>query len=102
IVAPVSWARAAGAACLRQPAEMRKTIETAGFDVRAWDDVTEEAVGPSTGAASPAHSVQRIIMGDALEAIVEAGQKNRTEGRIVMIQAVLERRAQGPAPRTSG
>jgi len=93
IVFPVMWARDAGASFLRQPAEMRKTIETAGFDVRAWDDVTEEAVGPSTGAASPAHSVQRIIMGDALEAIVPAGQKNRAEGRIVMIQAVLARRA---------
>jgi hypothetical protein len=36
--------------------------------------------------------VQRIIMGDALGAIVRAGQQNRAERRIVMIQAVLERR----------
>jgi hypothetical protein len=72
---------------------MRKVIEAAGFQTRAWDDVTAEAVGPSTGAASPAHSVQRIVMGDAVDAIARAGQKNREEGRIVMIQAVLERRA---------
>jgi hypothetical protein len=72
---------------------MRRVMETAGFQVRAWDDVTAEAVGPSTGASSPAHSVQRIIMGDAVDAIARSGQKNREEGRIVMIQAVLERRA---------
>jgi len=105
IVFPVMWARDAGASFLRAPGDMRKTIEAAGCEVRAWDDVTEEAVGPSTGADSPAHSVQRIIMGDALEAIVRAGQRNRAERRIVMIQAVLERRATpawAPAPRTSG
>ncbi len=104
IVFPVMWARDARASFLRAPGEMRQMIEAAGFGVRAWDDVTAEATGPSTGAASPAHSVQRIIMGDALDEIVRAGQRNREEGRIVMIQAVLERRAplaSAPAPRTS-
>jgi SAM-dependent methyltransferase len=90
---PVMWARDASASFLRTPGEMRKVMEAAGFQVRAWDDVTAEAVGPSTGAASPAHSVQRIVMGDAVDAIARAGQTNREEGRIVMIQAVLERRA---------
>ncbi len=93
VLFPVMWARDAGASFLRGPAEMRKVIEAAGFQVRAWDDVTAEAAGPSTGADSPAHSVQRIIMGDALEPIVRAGQRNREERRIVMIQAALERRA---------
>jgi ubiquinone/menaquinone biosynthesis C-methylase UbiE len=93
VLYPVMWARDAGASFLRAPGEMRKLIEAAGFQVRAWDDVTAEAVGPSTGAASPAHSIQRIVMGDAVDAIARSGQKNREEGRIVMIQAVLERRA---------
>ena len=105
VLFPVMWARDAGASFLRAPGEMGKVIEAAGFQVRAWDDVTAEAVGPSTGAAGPAHSVQRIIMGDALDAIVRAGQQNREDRRIVMIQAVLERRAapaSAPPPRTSG
>jgi SAM-dependent methyltransferase len=93
VLYPVMWARDASTSFLRTPGEMRKVIEAAGFQTRAWDDVTAEAVGPSTGAASPAHSVQRIVMGDAVDAIARAGQKNREEGRIVMIQAVLERRA---------
>jgi hypothetical protein len=29
-------------------------------------------------------------MGEALDAIVRAGQRNREEGRIVMVQAVLD------------
>jgi SAM-dependent methyltransferase len=105
VVFPVMWARDAGASFLRPPGEMRAVIEAAGFRVRAWDDVTADAVGPSTGADGPAHSIQRIVMGSALDAIVKAGQRNREEGRIVMIQAVLERHAappSAPSPRTSG
>ena len=93
VLYPVMWARDASTSFLLAPDEMRKIIENAGFRARAWDDVTAEAMGPSTGASSPPHSVQRIIMGDAVDVIARTGQKNREEGRIVMIQAVLERRA---------
>jgi hypothetical protein len=89
VVFPVMWARDAAASFLRGPGEMRAVIEAAGFQVRAWDDVTAEAVGPSTGGSGPAHSIQRIVMGQALDAIVRAGQRNREEQRIVMVQAVL-------------
>jgi len=89
VVFPVMWARDAGASFLRAPSAMRSVIETAGFHVRVWDDVTEEV--PSL-APTPAHSVQRIVMGQALDAIVQAGQRNREERRILMVQAVLERR----------
>ena len=89
---PVMWARDASTSFLRSPQEMRGVMEKAGFQVRAWEDVTAEQAGPSTGGAVPAHSIQRIVMGDALEAITRAGQRNREEGRIVIVQAVLERR----------
>ena len=105
IVFPVMWARDASASFLRAPDAMRAVIEAAGFRVRAWEDVTAEVVGPGSATAIPAHSVQRIIMGEALDAIVRAGQQNREERRIVMTQAVLERRAvpaSAPPPRTSG
>jgi ubiquinone/menaquinone biosynthesis C-methylase UbiE len=90
VVYPVMWARDAASSFLRRPDEMRALIEAAGFRVRAWDDVTQElaaAAGPV-----PAYAAQRLIMGDRLEAILEAGNRNREEGRIVSIQAVLERR----------
>jgi SAM-dependent methyltransferase len=91
IVYPVMWARAASASFLRTPEQMRAVIEAAGFRARAWEDVTAETAGPATGAAVPAHSIQRLVMGDALDAIVAAGHRNRAEGRIVSIQAVFER-----------
>ena len=88
---PVMWARDASRSFLRSPTEMRGAMEGAGFRVKAWDDVTAEQAGPSTGGSVPAHGIQRIVMGDALEGITRAGQRNREEGRIVIIQAVLER-----------
>jgi SAM-dependent methyltransferase len=92
IVYPVMWARDASGSFLRTPPAMRTVMEQAGFEVVAWEDVTAEAAGPSAGAPAPAHSAPRIIMGDALEEIAKAGQRNREDGRIVMIQAVLRRR----------
>jgi hypothetical protein len=83
-------------------ATIGRTLEEGKFHVgffddrvRAWDDVTAEQAGPSTGGAVPAHAIQRIVMGDALEPITRAGQRNREEGRIVIVQAVLERRGPG-------
>jgi SAM-dependent methyltransferase len=86
---PLMWARDPSQSFLRTPAKMRGLIERTGFRARAWDDITAEAVGPAT--APPRHAVQRLIMGEALEAIMQAGQRNREEGRIVMVQAVFER-----------
>jgi SAM-dependent methyltransferase len=91
VIFPVMWARDVSTSFLRPPAEMRALIEAAGFRARAWQDVTAETAGPSTGAAVPAHAIPRIVMGDALDAIVAAGHRNRQERRIVAIQAVLER-----------
>ena len=95
---PVMWARDASTTFLRTPAEMRAVIEGAGFRARAWDDVTAETAGPSTGAAVPAHSIQRLVMGDAIDEIIRAGHRNRDEGRLVSIQAVFERPLDKAAP----
>jgi len=92
IVYPVMWGRDASTSFLRAPAVMRALIERTGFTARTWDDVTAETAGPSTGAAIPPHSIQRLVMGEALDAIIRAGQRNREEGRIVLIQALWERR----------
>ncbi|MBM3219648.1 MAG: methyltransferase domain-containing protein [Candidatus Rokubacteria bacterium] len=86
IVYPVMWARDATASFLRSPDEMRTVMERSGFRVQVWDDLTEVPGPAMTQASAP-----RLIMGDALDAIVAAQQRNRAERRIVMIQAVLER-----------
>jgi MPBQ/MSBQ methyltransferase len=86
---PMMWAREPGASFLRRPSEMLALVEAAGCTARAWDDVTAEAAGSRGGV--PQHSIQRIVMGDQLEAIIRAGDRNREEGRIVMVQAVFDR-----------
>jgi len=91
LVFPVMWARDAAASFLRPPEQMRELIEAAGFQTRAWDDVTDESARP--GAAGPTHSIQRLVMGDVLDDIRHAGERNRVEGRSVMVHAVLERRS---------
>jgi SAM-dependent methyltransferase len=97
---PVMWARDAATSFLRTPVEMRALIEAAGFRARAWDDVTAETTGPGPGAAVAVHSVQYLVMGEALAAITHAAYRNSAEGRIVMVQAVLDRRtiSQGATP----
>jgi SAM-dependent methyltransferase len=97
-VYPVMWARDESTSFLRAPAEMRAVIEAAGFRARVWDDVTAETAGPSGGAAIPAHSIQRLVMGDAIEEIIRVGHRNRDEGRLVSIQAVFERPLDNPEP----
>ena len=91
-VFPLLWARDASTSFLRPPAEMRALIARAGFDERAWQDVTAETAGPGTAESVPAHSAQRLIMGDGLDAILRANHVNRAEGRMVSIQALFERR----------
>lgn len=88
---PVMWARDATTSFLRTPLEMRTLIETAGFQPRVWDDVTTETASSGSGAAAPAYSIQSLVMGDALAAITAAGNRNRDEGRIVMVHAVFDR-----------
>jgi ubiquinone/menaquinone biosynthesis C-methylase UbiE len=88
---PVMWARDPSTSFLRPPAEMRAIIEGAGFRALVWDDITAETAGPPSGAAVPPHSIQRLVMGDGIDAIIRAGGQNREEHRLVSIQAVFER-----------
>ena len=91
-VYPLMWATEPSGSFLVPPHELRATIERAGFAVSAWDDVTAETAGPHNADAIPAHSAQRVIMGGALDAIIRANHRNRTETRIASIQAIVERR----------
>jgi SAM-dependent methyltransferase len=90
-VFPLMWANDPATSFLRTPAEMRALIGRAGFVERTWEDVTEETAAPATADGIPAHSAQRLIMGDALDAILRANHRNRAEGRMVSVQAVFDR-----------
>jgi len=89
VLFPVMWARDRSSSFLRTPAAMRAVMEAAGFAVRVWDDVTGDAARPGSAADMPPHSAPLIMMGDRLDAILDASRRNQDERRIVMIQAVL-------------
>jgi MPBQ/MSBQ methyltransferase len=94
---PVMWAQDMATSFLRTPEEMRLLIEATGFCARHWDDITAETAGP--GATVPVHSIQSLVMGEALGAITHAGRRNREERRIVMVQAVFDRPSRLDDPR---
>ncbi len=86
---PVMWARDASTNFLRSPAEMRATIVAAGFRARAWDEMPTETA--PAGASAPVQTIQKLVMGDWLTAISEAGRRNAEERRLVLVQAVFDR-----------
>ena len=69
---------------------MRACIEQAGFRLKAWEDVTEELAALSS-PPNPASTIQALVADHALPTITESGRRNRVEGRIVVVQAVLEK-----------
>ncbi len=91
LIFPLMWARDASSSFLLTPEQARTLIEAAGFRTRAWDDVTAELSGLPPGVPAPAHTIQKIVMGDELPAITEASKRNSDEGRMVNVQAVFER-----------
>ena len=47
--------------------------------------------GLTPGAPVPAHNLYHLVMGDAMAAITQAGNRNGAEGRMVTVQAVCDR-----------
>ena len=85
---PLMWAPDPSHDHVRAPAAMRATIEGAGFRTLAWDEVRVER--PVAGAPAAAHTIQRLVMGDArIAEIARATRVNETEERLVMVQAVF-------------
>lgn len=84
---PLMWAQDASTSFLRTPDEMKATIEAAGFVARAWNEAPRAPIKPSTSFAT----VQTLVMGDRLPAIMAAGDRNNDEGRMVSVDGVFDR-----------
>ena len=87
---PQMWARDAATSFLRTPAGIARSSRRR-VSRRTWNDVTFALPTPGTGASVPIHGIARIVMGDAIDAIMHSARRNRDEGRVVMVQAVFER-----------
>ena len=90
LIFPLMWARDAATNFLRTPSEMRALIEAAGFRAHVWE-VMAALPGVASGAPIPAYNLYHLVMGEAMAAIIHASDRNRDEGRMVLVQAVFDR-----------
>jgi hypothetical protein len=86
IIYPVMWAPDPSLSFLHPPAQMLAIIESAGFRKVAWN-----AAPPGMSRASAGPSVQRLVMGDGLDAILAAGERNAAENRLVSMDGLFDR-----------
>ena len=96
---PVPWSRTPETSFLLAPAAMRAVLEEQGFKVIAWADRTEDAKGWSAeqqqaraqvGGAPPALGLH-VAMGPDFPTWSANLGRNMREGRIGVVQAVMER-----------
>ena len=95
---PLMWASGPETSFLLTPADLRACIRAAGFRELLWDEdppATASGARPAAPvAAQPGASavtVQRLVMGDRLDAIQAAAVRNDAEGRLARVQAVFDR-----------
>jgi len=98
---PVPWSRTAATSFLLTPEAMKSALETAGFKIAVWSDRTEAAVSwfaeqrKSRAQAAPTPPPVlglHIAMGADFPALSANLGRNLTEGRVGLIQAIVERR----------
>lgn len=87
LIFPVMWARDASQSFLLPPSEMLAIVEAAGFRMRAWNEATPSASRPSSSVPT----IQRLVMGDHLDAIMATGPRNTDEGRLVTYDGLFDR-----------
>ena len=97
---PVPWAGEASLSHLVSPAEARAVLESVGFSVRVWRDLTEVSSSwirdrIAQAADGPPTVGVHLLMGAAAGAKFANVARNLEERRIEVVQAVLERDGSG-------
>jgi ubiquinone/menaquinone biosynthesis C-methylase UbiE len=97
---PVPWSRTPDTSFVITPDAMRDALEKAGFKVTLWNDNTEVAVAwfaeqqkarASARAAAPPALGLHVAMGADFPALGANLGRNLKEGRVGIIQAIVER-----------
>jgi ubiquinone/menaquinone biosynthesis C-methylase UbiE len=94
---PVPWADTPALSFLRSAAETRSLLEAAGFTVLRWHDnsataLAEAAAERARAAAGPRSPLGlHLVLGPSFADKARNGQRNLTEGRVELINAVLAR-----------
>lgn len=93
---PVMWAESAQTSFLKYPGEMKVIIESAGFEVDHWQDVSAELDSNRRKYGFRDRGIQVLVMGDRLEEITRASKQNADEQRVVLIQGVCRKSTDTP------
>jgi SAM-dependent methyltransferase len=87
---PLMWASEPGQSHMLAADALRDTITAAGFLARFWNPAVRFPE-PAASTSPTALTIQRLIMGERLPAIREAGARNTAEHRLHSMLAVFER-----------
>ena len=85
---PVPWAESAQTSTLLTSTETRAVLEAAGFTIRTWDDVSEEAVGWMSAQTSATGPSPSIVVGERMAAMGKNFRLNLLEGRVRLVMGV--------------
>lgn len=90
---PVPWAEDGSTSFLATPAQVRSILETLGFRIVDWADRTETArawLEAKLAQPAPALGIH-LLMGANARAKLENVVRNLAEGRIAVLQAVVQK-----------
>ena len=105
---PVPWAREAGISYLLSPQQLRDTLQEAGFEILSWQDATEKgrAWFGRMGARIKRDGLPRLgihlLLGDDFRAMAKNQVRNLEEGRIALVEAIVQRPLSAPAAEKKG
>ena len=87
---PLMWASEPSESRVLAADALRATITATGFIAHSWNPAVRFPE-PAANATPTALTIQRLIMGERLAAIREAGARNTAEDRLRSVLAVFER-----------
>ena len=96
---PTPWAATSAASFLVSPAETRRQIEAAGFDIESFRDTTQAALAYGARwralierGAKPPHRATGIIHGEKAEIMVANVSRGLKSGAVMPIEVVCRKR----------
>ena len=104
---PVPWARDPGASFILSAKDTRQALENVGLDIVEWRDATAEGMAWQQAQAAAGQSqpdpLKRLglplVMGPHFAEMVANLVRNFKEGRLRLLQAVVQRRDESGTPR---
>jgi cystathionine beta-lyase/cystathionine gamma-synthase/SAM-dependent methyltransferase len=105
---PVTWARTPALSFLLPPADLRPLLARLGFAERAWRDITGPTLAALLAPRPARADAERSPLGMRLLLGPDSAERqgnlvcNLREGRIQIVQAVLERPGDAAAPAATG